>query len=333
MKRSPLLLAAAAATALTLSACGGGSLSGGSTGEATGDGAAAGEGLTEVSVGVIPILDTAPIWLGKEQGFFEEAGLDLNITETSGGAAAVPGVVSGDFQFAFGNIISVMVANDKGLDLEFLANGISTSGDASSDVGAVVVPADSPIQSPADLAGKTVSVNNLSNIGDTTIRSVVEEDGGDHESIRFVEVGFPDAPAALASGQVDAAWILEPFLTQALDDGARVVSYNFADMHKGLDVAGYFTTSSYAEENPEIAEAFTEAMNKSLEYAQENPDQVRDIVGTYTSIGDEMRARMVLPAYRSEFNREAAEALGSAATRYGTLSKEPDLDAMLPSGS
>ena len=325
MKRNaPVLLAAAAA--LTLSACGGGSLSGDeSTSEAEGT-----SGLTTLSVGIMPIVDTAPIWLGKEQGFFEAEGLDLDIQTTTGGAAAVPGVVSGDFDFAFGNVVSVMVANDKGLGIELVSNGNSTTGDTSSDFGAVVVPADSDIQDAADLAGKTVSVNNLSNIGDTTIRKLVENAGGDHESIKFVEIPFPDAPAAIESGQVDAAWILDPFLTQTVENGARVIAYNFAETHPSLDISGYFTTSSYIEENPEIVEQFTRAMKKSLEYAQENPEAVREIVGTYTKIDEEMRAKMVLPAFHADFDREGLTILGEAAASYGTLSKAPDLDAMLP---
>lgn len=325
MKRTaPVLLAAAAA--LALSACGGGSLSG----DESTSGAQDTSGLTTLSVGIMPIVDTAPIWLGKEQGFFEEEGLDLDIQTTTGGAAAVPGVVSGDFQFAFGNVVSVMVANDKGLDIELVSNGNSTTGDTSSDFGAVVVPADSDIQSAADLAGKTVSVNNLSNIGDTTIRKLVENAGGDHESIKFVEIPFPDAPAAVESGQVDAAWILDPFLTQTVENGARVIAYNFAETHPNLDISGYFTTSQYIEENPEIVEKFTAAMKKSLDYAQENPDAVRDIVGTYTKMDEEMRAKMILPAFRADFDREGLAVLGEAAASYGTLSKAPDLDAMLP---
>jgi len=323
-RNAPVLLAAAAA--LTLSACGGGSLSG----DESASGAEGTTGLTTLSVGIMPIVDTAPIWLGKEQGFFEAEGLDLEIQTTTGGAAAVPGVVSGDFDFAFGNVVSVMVANDKGLDIELVSNGNSTTGDTSSDFGAVVVPAESDIQSAADLAGKTVSVNNLSNIGDTTIRKLVEKAGGDQESIKFVEVPFPDAPAAIESGQVDAAWILDPFLTQTVENGARVIAYNFAETHPSLDISGYFTTSAYIEQNPETVEKFTRAMKKSLEYAQENPDAVREIVGTYTKIDEEMRAKMVLPAFHADFDREGLTILGEAAASYGTLSKAPDLDAMLP---
>ncbi|ABK04462.1 ABC-type nitrate/sulfonate/bicarbonate transport systems periplasmic components-like protein [Arthrobacter sp. FB24] len=319
----------AAASVLGLSACGSGSPS--STGGGTASGTAGGgSDLTKVSVGVIPIVDCAPIYLGDKQGFFKEEGLQLDIQTATGGAAIVPGVVSGSFDFAFSNLISVMVAKDKGLDLKFVANGASTTGEKGKDIGGVVVPAGSSIQSGKDLAGKTVSVNNLSNIGDTTIKSVVEKDGGDPKSVKFVEVAFPDAPAALANKQVDAAWILEPFLSKAVAEGGKVVSWNFVEMSPELDIAGYFTKGDTIKGKAELTQKFTRAMNKSLEYAQQHPQEVRDIVGTYTKIDEAARAKIVLPRYRVDFNKDAFKTLGDAAASYGTLTKAPNADELLP---
>jgi len=328
MKRR-IIAALAAASALGLTACGSGSPS--STGGGTASAGAAGSTeLTKVSVGVIPIVDCAPIYLGAKQGFFKDEGLQLDIQTATGGAAIVPGVLSGSFDFAFSNLISVMVAKDKGLDLKFVANGVSTTGEKGKDVGAVVVPAGSSIASPKDLAGKTVSVNNLSNIGDTTIKSVIEKDGGNPSDVKFVEVAFPDAPGALASKQVDAAWILEPFLSKAVAEGGKVLSSNFVDMNPELDIAGYFTTSDTIKNKAELTQKFTRAMNKSLEYAQQHPQEVRDIVGTYTKIDAATRANIVLPRYRVEFNKDAFTSLGDAAAKYGTLTKAPSADDLLP---
>ena len=319
----------AAASVLGLSACGSGSPSSTGGGTATG-GASAASGLTKVSVGVIPIVDCAPIYLGDKQGFFKDEGLQLDIQTATGGAAIVPGIVSGSFDFAFSNLISVMVAKDKGLDLKFVANGASTTGEIGKDIGGVVVPAGSSIQSAKDLAGKTVSVNNLSNIGDTTIKSVIEKDGGDPSSVKFVEVAFPDAPAALANKQVEAAWILEPFLSKAVAEGGKVVSWNFVEMHPELDIAGYFTKAETIQGKADLTQKFTRAMNKSLEYAQQHPEEVRAIVGTYTKIDEAARAKIVLPRYRVEFNQEAFKTLGDAAAKYGTLAKAPNADELLP---
>ena len=163
-----------------------------STGSKSGGG-----GATKVSVGIIPIVDVAPIYLGKQKGFFKEQKIELTLVPGSGGAAAVPGVVSGQFKFAFGNLTSLLVANDKGLNLKVVTNGAASTGEEGKDFGGVVVPKGSPIKTAKDLVGKTVAVNNLKNIGDTSVRASVRKAGGDASDIKFVELAFPDMPAAI----------------------------------------------------------------------------------------------------------------------------------------
>lgn len=327
-RRFPLVMATTAAAAITLAACGGGG--GEADDAATADTAAGGAGgdPTPVTVGVIPIVDTAAIWLGVEQGIFEEHGLDVNLEVAQGGAAIVPAVVSGDYDFGFSNIVSLFVASDQGLPLKLLTPGNATTGDPDADIGAVVVPADSDITGTADLAGRTIAVNTLNNIGDVTVSHVVSEAGGDAESIQFVEMGFPDMPAAVANGQVDAAWILEPFLTIAKDQGARMVTSNFAETDPDLLIAGYFTTAQKAEAEPEVVEAFTAAMTESLEYAEANPDEARAILSTYTEIDPAVQEAMAMPRFPSELDQDALQLLADLSLEYGLVENEVDLEAL-----
>lgn len=314
--RTSVVAAAAVASVLALSACG-----------SSEEPAAGGEGgSTAITVGVLPIPDTAALYLGVDQGFFTEEGLDVEIALTTGGAVAVPGVVSGDYDFAFGNYVSGMVAKDKGLPIEYVTN--ATSASETGGFQAVVVPKDSPIQQPADLSGKLVSVNNLANINDTTIRGVVDADGGDSSTIDFTEVAFPDAVAAAEGGSVDAATV-NPW-TPDMESEFRVVTYNFTDFTPDLDIAGFFTTTERVQGEPELVESFRTAMNRSLEFAQQNPDEVRRIIATYTKIPEPVLAELTLPVFRPEVNRDALTELGAAAEQYGTLEKAPDLDALLP---
>ncbi len=282
-----------------------------------------------VDVGAIPIVDVAPIYLGKQKGFFSQRNIDLTITPGQGGAATIPGVVSGQFQFGFANVSSLLVARDKGLPLKVLTSGVSSTGQAGKDFGAVVVPADSPIQSARDLAGKTVSVNQLNNIGTTTIRASVRKDGGDPGAVKFVEMPFPDAPAALEKKRIDAAWVVEPFLTRTLSGGARVVAWNFVDAAPNLTVAVYFTTEATLSSKADLVKRFTDAMNESLSYAQSHPDEARDILKTYTKIPPEMIAKITLPVWPSQVNRESLQTIARLALEDGLIAKPADLEALL----
>ncbi len=315
------LLAPLAALALLATACGGSDGGGSAPTDES--------GTRQLTVGVIPIVDVAPIYLGQEQGFFEERGIELELVPGSGGAAAVPGVVAGDFQFAFGNVTSVLLAASQGLPLRVVAEGNSSTGDPATDFSAVVVAADSPVQSAADLAGRTVAVNNLRNIGEVTIRKAVEDAGGDPGTINFVELAFPDMPAAVTGGDVDAAWVVEPFVTVATGQGARKVLANFAEAVDDLTVATYFTTEQVIAEDPQLVDDFQAAIGESLQYAQDNPDEVRRIVTTYTQITPEVAEQMALPAFPQEVNVESLEAVAELMQQYEITSEPVDVDALL----
>jgi NitT/TauT family transport system substrate-binding protein len=81
--------------------------------------------LAKITVGVMPIVDVSPVYIGVKQGFFKDQGLDVTIESGSGGAALIPSVQSKSMQFAFSNVVSIMIARDKGLDLKIVANATS----------------------------------------------------------------------------------------------------------------------------------------------------------------------------------------------------------------
>jgi NitT/TauT family transport system substrate-binding protein len=318
--------AALVAAPLLFSAACGGSDEGGTPGAAGGEGG----GTQQVTVGVIPIVDVAPVYLGVEQGFFEECGLEVSLESGQGGAAIVPGVVSGEFQFGFSNVTSLLLAASQGLPLKMVANGAASTGEQGNDYGAVIALPGSGIQGAADLAGKRVAVNTLNNIGTTTINESVRQAGGDPSTVQYVELSFPDMTAALQQGNVDAIWVVEPFVSQATAAGGQVVASNFVDTADNLTVATYFTSQQYAQQNPEQVECFAQAMEQSSAYAQENPDAVREILGTYTQIAPEVAEAMVMPQWPTEVNEASVQTLADLAVQDGLIDEVPDLDMLLP---
>ncbi|MCE0535224.1 ABC transporter substrate-binding protein [Kineosporia rhizophila] len=317
-----LLLASALAGALTLTGCGG------SDDEA--EGQAQDGGPVSVSVGVIPILDVAPIYLGIEQGFFEKQGLELKMETAQGGAAIVPGVVSGQYQFGFSNTTSLLIAASQNLPLKVVTNGVNSTGEKGKDFGGIVVPQDSPIQTAADLAGKRVAVNTLKNINTTTTNKVVRDAGGDPSQISYTELPFPEIPAAVAGGDVDAGQVVEPFLTIAKQQGMREIASNFAQTDPNLNVGLYFTSQQYAGENAEVVQKFTSAMQESLKYANDNPEEAREVLSTYTEIEPAVQEAVTLPSWPEQIDTASVELLSQLALQDELLDAEPDLTKLLP---
>ncbi len=322
MRRRVFGLVMAAVTVVTAAGCGASASSSG------GSSSADSSGNTQVKVGIIPIVDVAPLYLGEKKGFFSSRGIKLTMESAQGGAAIVPGVVSGQFQFGFSNVTSLMVAQTKGVPIKSVVNGAATTGKVGSDISGVAVKKDSPITSAKDLAGRTVAVNTLKNIGDTTVRESVRKAGGDPSGIKFVEMPFDQMPAALDGGQVEAAWMGEPALTIAKSQGARVVASPFAETHPELTLATYFTSAKLLKENPELVKKFVAAMTESLKYADEHPEEARAMLPTYTKINATVVKDLTLPRWPAEVNRASVETLATLGQKDGIFTKSPDLDAL-----
>ena len=310
---------AVAAMLLTAAACG-----------SDDDGTDKPPAATKVSLGVIPIVDVAPVYLGKEKGFFRNRGIDLELVLEQGGAAIVKGVTEGKYQFGFSNVTSLMAAEIGGAPVKIVASGVASTGRAGRDFSAIVVGYDSAIRTPKDLAGRRVAVNTLKNLGDTTVRQSVRKAGGDPAGVQFQAMPFGEMPGALQAGKIDAAWVVEPQLSEAITLGNKVLASNLVDTAPDLTVAAYFTGTTLAAENADLTKRFTEAVNESLRYAAGHPDEVRAVVGTYTQISETVRLMMILPNWPSEINRSSLEVLSGLGQEDGIFTRPPALDKILP---
>jgi NitT/TauT family transport system substrate-binding protein len=325
MKKFLPLAALAAASVLLLTAC---TDSGASPSAApTEDDAAAGE-LTTVRVAALPIAETGALWGAIDEGIFADHGLEVEIVPAQGGAQAIPALLSGDIQFAIGQPFGPIRASLQDLGITVIGN-YASSLEEGKDVNAVVSLGDSGIVSPKDLAGKRVSVNSLGAAGDVTIMKAVQDDGGDPTTIEFVEVAFPDAQAQLDAGNIDAAWVPDPFMSQIVGAGGNLVVHPYQATVPGLPLLVDITTQELIDSDPELVADFAAAMTEALDWATANEDAVRAAIVTNLGIPEEAAAGITLPNFTSEVNVEAIRELAALAIEFKVLDAEPDLDTLI----
>ena len=282
-----------------------------------------------LKVGVIPIADVAPLYLGMDKGFFEEEGLKISPQLAEGGAAIVPSVVSGDYQIGFSNTTSLIIAGSKKLPIQIISQGVLGGTGPDDAWDGVMVPKGSDVKDIKDLEGKTVAVNTLNNVSQVVVNTALEKAGADYKKVKYVEVPFPDMNAALESGRVDAAFEVEPGYSGALAAGSKSVSNAYEEMAPNYTVATYFASKQYIGESRDVVDRFVRAMQKSLDYASSHDDEARAIVGTYTEIPQEVVDKMKLPVWKSDLNEPTIEQTIEAATKYGFIEEAPSLDDLI----
>lgn len=328
-------LVAAVAPLMVLAACsgeadggdagGGGTETGGGGAETGGAGDGASGELDSVTVGIIGVAADAGLWAAQDEGYFAEEGLDVTLERAGSGASAIaPAVFAGDYDIGSGGLDVVVTAAAQGLPLLALGHeGVPIShatnipGDEHGDFGMMAI--DESITTAADIAGKSVAVTTLQSINTIMASAWLEAEGVDPESVEFIEVPFPEMESVLLSGDVDVAYMIEPFLTRALQNGAHVIEYPIADVYPGRAHAGYYVTAEYAETHPEEIAAFTRAVLKGNDRVMEDPDFYRDIIRTHTEIPEEIVQEMRLPALSAPEVDDMMEVLVELTAKYGVV--------------
>ena len=317
--RTRAVLVAALACGSMLVACGG---------DDDGGGGDAGNPAT-LKVGVIPIADVAPLYVGMDKGFFKQEKLTIKPQLAEGGAAIVPSVMSGGNEIGFSNTTSLIIARSKKLPVKIISQGDIGGTNAKDAPDGLLVGKGSDIKSARELEGKTVAVNTLQNVGPLTINRSLEKRGVDYKKVKYVEVPFPEMGQALEAGRVDAIWVVEPFVTAGRGAGAKVLFNPFEETAKSFTVATYFTTEKYVAENRDVVDRFVRAMGKSLEYADSHPEEVRKTVLDYTKIPPKAARAMVLPQWGKELNEPTIQTTARLAEKYGFVEQAPSLDDLI----
>jgi NitT/TauT family transport system substrate-binding protein len=279
--------------------------------------------VTKLNVGIVPVIDVAPLYLGISKGFFAAQRLEVTPKPSQAGATIVAAVVSGDQKIGFSNNTSLLIAASKGLPLRIVAAGNQASD---GDYAVIFARTGGPISKASDLAGKRIAVNNLNNVGSLSINAALEASGVDIAGVKFVEIPFPQMGAALTQGRVDAVWAVEPFVSAIKSGGgAKVVLRTYPLVAPHFPVASYFTSRPYATSDADVVNRFRQAMNQSLSYAQTHPDEVRKILPSYITLSPEVAAKVTLPEWSTDVETPLLQRTADLALKYGYLTAKPDV--------
>lgn len=251
---------------------------------------------TKLRVSVIPIVDVAPLYAAQQQGYFAEEGLEVDTAPVSGGAAGIPGLVGGAYDFVFTNTVSLAQAVAQGLDVKIVAPASDVRSQAP-DIAAILARTDSGIKTGADLNGKTLAVNTRNNNIWLYAREWVEQTGGDVSQVTIREIPFPQMVDAVRGKQVDAAFAVEPFVATGVKDGTlAAIAYPYITVQPGMGVAQYVTTGEFIAEHPETVQRFKRALKKGAEWVNANVEQPAfgELVASYSKLQPEVIKEIVV---------------------------------------
>ncbi len=135
-----------------------------------------------------------------------------------------------------------------------------------------------------------------------------------------MEIPLPDIPVALQEGRVDAGHTGEPFVTVAEQQGSRVIADSYEAIEEGLDISSWFTTDTFLEQSPDVAERFIACMDTARTYAADNPDEIRSFLPEFMNVDPQLAEAVQLGEWPEGLPKESSlQGIYDAAVKYGML--------------
>lgn len=282
-------------------------------------------GTTTITVGLLPAPPVSAPYLARERGFFKQQGIDVKFKEFTGGAAGMPLLLSGGIDILFSNSVSVMQAYAKGLPTRILME----SDIAGKNQFPIMVPNGSPVKAPADLKGKKIAVNTLRNLGELAVASTLRKYGVDlkRDHVQLVEVPFPQMTNALKTRSVDAAWLLEPFVTQA---EKQIAAERVVDTMTGptarMSLGAYAATDKWISKNLAGVAAFKRAMQQAITMAVSDPKTAEQMIPkvTHGQIDLKTASTIKLTEFTPTTDANRLQHVADLSLQFGLLGKKID---------
>jgi NitT/TauT family transport system substrate-binding protein len=284
-------------------------------------------GLTKVTVLRSTGSTFEGLYIAQDQGFFEDAGLDVTIkagaTDTS---QNVPSVLNGEAEFAMTDSAGFLKAAAQGIPVQ-LVTQLQASDPSAAVSDGTLVPGKSTIASPKDLDGKTVGLPALGGNIQMITQYAVEQDGGDPKGMKLVALPVASLQDAASKGQVDAISTFAGFYDGAKAAGFKAIG-NGSNDFEGLPQSLIFSSTEWLAKNGDVAKKFEEAVAKGLDYANAHPDDIRAVDTKYTQMDADTIANRTLQKFDATFMKDQVELAAQKMYEYGIVEKEIDTDAI-----
>jgi NitT/TauT family transport system substrate-binding protein len=276
-------------------------------------------------------IDSATAFFcGQEEGFFARAAVPVLAVPSNNGSATAAAVLAGSLDIGDMNVLSLAQAHEKGLPLTIVA--ASQVYESTAPTIALLVPNDSPLAAPRDLAGKTIAIGVLNGIGHLALIAWLDKNSVDRTSVRIVEIPFPVMPTALQSHRVDAAVIAEPDLSVA-KRFARILGDCYDGIGSTYLISCWGAQRDWVAKNADLVHRFSGAMIQASIWANRNHDRTAAITSRRLGVSIEALRAATRDVFAESNSPSLVQPVIDVAAKYGFLPRRIPAEELISSAA
>lgn len=235
-------------------------------------------GLTEVTLNeVAHSIFYAPMYAAVEEGYFAKEGIDLDLVCGFGADKTMTAVISGEADIGFmGSEASIYTYNEGATD--YVVNFAQLTQRAGNFL---VAREEMPDFRWEDLKGSVVLGGRKGGMPEMVFEYILKQNGIDPETDLEINqnIDFGSTAAAFAEGQGEFTVEFEPGATTLESEGKGYVVASLGEDSGYVPYTAFSAKKSFIEENPEIIQGFTNALQKGMDYVQtHSPEEIAEVI-------------------------------------------------------
>jgi NitT/TauT family transport system substrate-binding protein len=293
--------------------------------------ARAAEALPLIRVGIVPIYNMHSHFAAEAQGYFTAEGIRVQALPVQGGALGIPGLISGSLEVLYSNTVSVLTAFERGIDVRIIAEGPRTPTTPPDPLGLFRRKGEK-ITTGKDLEGKSVAILARFTLQWLTMQRWIKQTGGDLGKVTYREVPPPAMLDALKNRQVDAAYLLDPFLAIARDDPAlELAAWPTSTSMGGLSSSVWIVSGKWAEANPKLVRAYARAFFKGGHWVNDNVGKkpYYDLISGFTKTDPARLAKMYTGGQEMEIRAAPINGMAAVMREFDMLKSNVDVESKI----
>ena len=279
----------------------------------------------------------APMYVAIQAGYFRDAGIQLDLVNGNGADNVMTALISGDADIGFMGSEASIYVYEEGM-ADYVVNFAQLTQRAGNFL--VAREADDDFQWD-DIKGKKVLGGRAGGMPQMVFEYILKKNGIDPASDLSIDqsVSFGNTAAAfMGSTEFDYTVEFEPFATslESQDAGSIVASLGVDSGY--VPYTAYSAKKSFIEENPELIQSFTDALQKGMDYVQSHtPEEIAEVIAPqFAETDPEALATIVKRYYEQDtwkenliFEEDAFLLLEDILKEAGQLEKEVPYDKLV----
>jgi NitT/TauT family transport system substrate-binding protein len=280
--------------------------------------AAAGDAeLTKIKVSFLPAEPAVLAAYATHRGMFTKQGIDTELVPRTDPQLIVAALLSGDVQFSGTHAGAAASLKAKGAPIKVVA--AAALYDPKNPTSALVAGKGTTVRRPRDLAGKTILIDGPNTIAHIGVLKWLKRGGVSQDDVKIVFVAFVDMLPLLSKGDADAAFLPEPFLTQAQQQGLKVAAYPFNAVCSKECLLTFFMARADIDAN--LVARFRNAIQNAAVWANQPKNDATSarILAKYVHINAKVMAKMKRTRFATRLRPSLAQPWLDAFAEFGVI--------------